>query len=101
MASAAARPLIRKIDIGTSGLARRCSLARKAAMSTTEPANPPTVQVAGAAAEQQETAVGDQIAADHPLQVLHREAQMRPDGRGLREQQACASAGHCGRTRAR
>jgi hypothetical protein len=33
------------------------------------------------AAEQQETAVGEQAAAENPLQAPHRKAQVAPDGR--------------------
>jgi hypothetical protein len=44
VASAAARPLTRKIDSGTSGWARRCSLTTNAAISTAEPASPPMVR---------------------------------------------------------
>ena len=41
-------------------------------------------QVGGAAAEQHEPAVGEQVAAQHPLQVLHREVQVGAD-RGQRD----------------
>ena len=42
---------------------------------------PPSEQVAGAAAEQQQPAVGDQVARQHPLQSLRREAQIAADRR--------------------
>ena len=42
---------------------------------------PPSEQVAGAAAEQQQPAVGDQVARQHPLQALRREAQVAADRR--------------------
>ena len=42
---------------------------------------PPPEQVPGAAAEQQQPAVGDQVARQHPLQVLRREAQVAADRR--------------------
>jgi hypothetical protein len=42
------------------------------------------VSVESAAAEQHEPAVGEQVAAEDPLQVLHREVQVAPD-RGQRD----------------
>ena len=42
---------------------------------------PATEQVGGAAAEQHEPAVGEQVAAEHPLQVLDREVQVGADRR--------------------
>ena len=42
---------------------------------------PPTDEVGGSSAEQHEPAVGEQVGAQHPLQVLHREVQMGTDRR--------------------
>jgi hypothetical protein len=44
-------------------------------------ARPPAEQVTSAAAEQQQPAEGDQVARQHPLQALHREAQVAADRR--------------------
>jgi len=41
----------------------------------------PSEQVGEPSAEQQEPAVGDDVAAEHPLQVLHGEVQVAGDGR--------------------
>ena len=90
VASAAARPLIRKIDSGTSGWARRCSLTSERGHQhgrSGQPADgaartPALVGRLHQREDQQQHAGGDQHRADRVETARHRPAVDRPSGSG-------------------
>ena len=78
---AAPAPWASRAPISMPALAARPPASEQAANSVVPASQqpPPPEQVGGPAAEQQQPPVGDQVAGQDPLQVLHREAQVTAD----------------------
>ena len=75
---AAPRPCARRAPTSTPALPANPPISEDSANSAVPATQDAAAaeQVAGPAAEQHETAVGEQVAAEHPLQALHGEVQV-------------------------